>query len=56
MVTEKEDSTINVEFCSTHFGHNINLGSCNITPEERTMIASNSLHCLLKFKKKKLLY
>eukprot|EP00102_Acyrthosiphon_pisum_P018959 XP_016656169.1 PREDICTED: uncharacterized protein LOC100573502 isoform X2 [Acyrthosiphon pisum] len=48
IVLTKEDGTVCVEFCSTHFGHNMNLGRCNLTPEERAMIAGNlTLHHLL---------
>lgn len=30
----KKNGIINLEFCSIHFGHNINLSKCYLTPEE----------------------
>lgn len=47
IVVTNEDGTISVEFCSTHFSRSVNLGRCNLTPEERAMIAGYStLHCI----------
>jgi len=43
-----EGKSVCVEFCSIHFGHGMNLGRCNLTLEERAMIAGNvNLHYIL---------